>query len=68
MEANLDLTKSSLENMVLEAKLMAWWQAEAGLAPMAISGGDKDSTGAILSEEDEVDEVEALGECSIFEV
>ena len=52
---------------VAEEDLMAWCQAEAGLPPM-VSGGGNDCTRVVFSDAHEEEEVEEMGERSVFEV
>jgi hypothetical protein len=53
---------------MVKAELMAWCRAEAGLPQMANAGVGDQSTQVVNSEvADEEDEVEAMGECSVFE-
>jgi len=55
------------EDNKVETELMAWCRAEARL-PQLDKGEGGGSSGVVHDEVEEEDEVEALGECSIFEV
>ena len=56
-----DTANIEKEEKMVEAELMAWCQADAGLPPMA-TGGGKDSTWVVPSKVGKEDEVEAMGE------
>ena len=53
---------------VVEAELMAWCREEAGLPQLDDMDADNDSSDLIPNDVEGEDEVEAMGECDIFEV
>jgi hypothetical protein len=60
--------KEEGEENVVEAELMAWCRNGAGMPERATGSGNPSSEGSAHGEVEEEDEVEAMGECGIFEV
>jgi DNA primase len=55
------------EENEVEQDLMAWCRTEAGMSPLPSSHGNENA-GVIPNDMAEEDEVEAMGECDIFEI
>ena len=51
----------------VDMDLKAWCRSQAGMTQLA-SNGDNERNGVVPNEMTEDDEVEAVGECDIFEI
>ena len=66
-QRGVDKELPGTENEV-EQDLMAWCRIEAGMSQLASGHDTENSRGVIINDIDEEDEVEAMGECDIFEI